>query len=267
MSCDPVRRLLPAYVDNELSVESALEVERHLQGCFPCHVALERQQRFVHTVGQLYPRAPLPQGFEERLRRTLQSGPRHRFWLNGLALAASVLLAFGAVRTLVRAGAPAIPASVVAAADMYHRAADQAVPLAIRSADPAAVNAWLTRNLSFPISDPVRQPAAMALEGASVVDLAGERAGYVQYRWDTHLVSLFVLPPRTWPDAGHGVRADSIEFHLFTVAGLKLIAWNHQPVSYVLVSDLAGQGGQACAVCHAGMADRSAVGALDAGKI
>lgn len=267
MGCNSVRSLLPAYGDNELSIESAIEVERHLLGCPHCDAVLERYRRFTKTIGQLFPRAPLPGGIEERVRRRLRTHPRPRFWLNGLALAASVLLVFGAAWTLLRAGAPAAPASVLAAADVYRRAAEQAVPLALRSSNPATVNAWLTRNLAFPIGDPVQQTTAMALEGVSVVDLAGERVGYVQYRHDAHLVSLFVLPPRIWPDAGHRVRSGNIEFHLFAVGGLQLTVWNHRPVSYVLASDLTGQGGQACAVCHAGMAQRTTIESLEAGNI
>jgi len=49
-----------------------------------------------------------------------------------------------------------------------------------------------------------------------------------------------------------------MDFHLYTVDGVKLIAWNHLPLSYILVSDLAGlsaRGAPACAICHGGAAD------------
>ncbi len=194
------------------------------------------------------------------MRRTLRRTPGPRFWLGGLALAASVIVVVGAVWVLIRPGEPAAPASVLAAAEVYRGARQELVPLAIHSSDVAAVNAWLARTLSFPVNEPVQQTSAMTLEGASVLDLAGEQVGYVQYRRDAHQVSLFLLPPRAWPEAGRHVQVRAVEFHLFTIDGLNLVAWNHPPLSYVLASDLGGRGGEACAVCHSGMTDAAWIG-------
>ena len=267
MDCEACQRLLSAYGDNELSIESALEVERHVHTCQRCHAALERQRRFSHAVGQLYPRAALPAGLQDRVRRSLRSPRGSRIWLSGLALAASVLLALGAVWFSLRPRAANVPASVMAAAAVHRSASEQVQPLAIQSSDASVVNAWLTRTLAFPINDPVKPTTTMTLEGASVVELAGERAGYVQYRRDGHPISLFLLPPRTWPEPGHRVHVRNVEFHLYTIDGLKLIAWNHPPLSYVLVSDLGGEGGQACAVCHSSMADDTSIGLPSEGEI
>ena len=267
MECETTRQLLPAYSDNELSVESAVDVERHLRVCARCRAALTRQQAFSKVVGQLYPRAPLPPGVEDRVRRRLRTAPRTRLWLGSLALAAAAVLVCGAVWTLLPAGVPATPASVLAAAAVHRSARQPALPLAIHSADAAVVNGWLSRALPFPLNDPVRPTSTLTLEGATTVDLAGERVGYVQYRRDTHQVSLFLLPPRPWPEQGTRVHIREVEFHLFTIDGLHLIAWNHPPLSYVLVSDLGGQGGQACAVCHDSMADAAMIGFASDGAV
>jgi anti-sigma factor RsiW len=267
MECDACRRRLPAYGDNELSVESALDVEAHVRSCGRCRAALERQRTFSQTVGRLYPRAPLPSGLEERVRRAVRTAPSPRFWLNGLALAASVLLVLSVAWVDSRPRAAAVPASVMAAADIHRSARQQALPLAIQSSDAAAVNAWLAGALSFPINAPVRPTTAMRLEGATVVELAGERVGYVRYRRDGHPISLFLVPPRAWPQNGERVQVREAAFHLYTIDGLKLIAWNHPPLSYVLVSDLGGQGAQACAVCHSSMADAVSIALPRDGEI
>jgi anti-sigma factor RsiW len=267
MECDACRRLLPAYGDNELSVESALEVERHVRTCPRCRATLERQRRFSQTLGRLYPRAALPSGLEDRIRRVVRTAPASRVRLNGLALAASLLLVLGIAWVLSRPHAAAAPASVMAAADIHRSARQHVLPLAIHSADAATVNAWLAHALAFPLNAAVQQTPAMTLEGASVVELAGERVGYVQYQHDGNPISLFLLPPRAWPETGRRVRVRDVDFHLFMIDGLKLIAWNHPPLSYVLVSDLGGQGGQACAVCHSSMADTASIGSPRDGEI
>jgi anti-sigma factor RsiW len=267
MDCEACRRLLPAYGDNELSVESALEVERHIRACLQCRAVLERQRRFSQTLGRLYPRAALPSGLEDRIRRAVRAAPGARFWLNGLALAASLLLALGVAWLLSRPHAAAAPASVMAAADIHRSARQHVLPLAIHSSDAATVNAWLAHALAFPFNAAVQQTTAMTLEGASVVELAGERVGYVQYQRNGDPISLFLLPPRAWPETGRRMRVREVDFHLYTIDGLKLIAWNHPPLSYVLVSGLAGQGAQACAVCHSSMLDAASIAAPADGKI
>jgi anti-sigma factor RsiW len=259
MDCDAYRALLAAYGDNELSVESALAVERHVRACAQCDAALERQRTFSQVVGRSYPRATLPPGLEDRVRRAVRAAPGSHFRLNVLALAASALLVFGVVWRLARPHAADVPASVVAAAAVHRGARQHTLPLALHSSDASAVNTWLARTLSFPVSQPVQQTTAMTLEGASVVELAGQRVGYVRYERNGDPVSLFLLPPRAWPETGRRVDVKDVEFHLYTIDGLKLIAWNHPPLSYVLVSDLGGQGEQACAVCHSSMADATSM--------
>jgi len=267
MDCDACRPLLPAYGDNELSVESALEVERHVRACPQCRAGLERQRRFSQTLGGLYPRAPLPPSLEDRIRRALRTPPGSRIWLNGLALAASLLLVLGSVWLFSRPHTAGAPVSVMAAADIHRSARQHVLPLAIHSADAATVNEWLAHALAFPINAAVQQTTAMTLEGASVVELAGEHVGYVQYQRHGDPVSLFLLPPRAWPETGRRMRVREVDFHLYTIDGLKLIAWNHSPLSYVLVSDLGGHGAQACAVCHSSMVDAASIALPADGKI
>jgi anti-sigma factor RsiW len=255
MDCSTCARLLPAYGDNELGVESAVEVECHVRQCAACRDRLQRQRTFSSVVNRLYPRVSLPPNLDERVRRALRSGPGSRVWLHTLALAASVLVVLAAAWMLARPTVSGAPATVVAVAQVYRSARQHALPLALQSSDAAAVDAWLGQHLSFPIAALTHPTGAITLQGASVVELAGERAGYVQYRRDGRPISLFLLPPRAWPASGRRLQVRDVDFHLYTIDGFKLIAWNHPPLSYVLASDLGGNGGDACAVCHSNVAD------------
>jgi anti-sigma factor RsiW len=267
MSCESVCRLLPAYGDNELGIESALEVERHLRKCASCHAVLERQRAFAASVGRLYPRAPLPPGLEERVQSALGSGATRRPWLNVLALAASAVLVLAGLWRLTRASTSGVPATVLAATTVHRSADREQLSLAINTADAAAVNTWLAGALPFRVDTPVRKTADIALQGAATVDLAGERAGYVEYRHQGQPISLFLLPPRAWPASGRLIHFRGIDFRLFRVNDLNVIVWNHPPLSYMLVSKLEAHGARACAVCHSSATEAALLRFADKGEI
>ncbi len=267
MSCESVRPLLPAYGDNELGVESALAVERHVRECASCRVLLERQRGFAASVGRLYPRAPLPPGLDERVQSALRSGATRRPWLNVLALAASAVLVLAGLWRLTRPSAAAVPARVLAAAEIHRSADRRQLSLAIHSADVAAVNTWLAHALPFRVDAPVQKTEDIALQGAATVDLAGERVGYVEYRHEGQPISLFLLPPRAWPASGRLVRFHDIDFQLFQINDLNVIVWNHPPLSYVLVSKLEAHGARACAVCHSSTTEAALLRFADNGEI
>jgi len=255
MGCETVRPFLQAYGDNELSVESAVEVEQHLEECWQCRTALERARRFAETLSRLYPRAPLPPGLEERVGHAWRTPVRWRYRRGAFALAASILLVLVSWPLLRRSG-PVMPSAVLGAAAVHREGLAHQLPLALQSSDPAAVNAWLRTALPFEIGQPVRATTAdLTLQGAAVVEIANDRAGYVRYGRGAHTISLLLLRPREWVKAGELRRVGDTDFHFYSIDGLKLIAWNHPPLSYVLVSALGGRGVPACAVCHGGAQD------------
>lgn len=257
MDCETIHPFLQAYGDNEVSVESAVEVEQHLRQCLPCRTILEQGRQFAETVSRLYPRAPLPPGLEERIERALRMPGRARYWGGALALAASILVVLVSWPVL-RGSAPAIPPAVLNAAQVHREVLAHERPLAMKSSDPAAVNAWLQRALPFEIGQPVRATTAdLVLQGATVVEMAKDRVGYVRYGRGAQTISLLLLRPREWPQGGQLQRVRDTDFHFYSIDGLKLIAWNHPPLSYVLVSNLGARGVPACAVCHSSAQDRA----------
>ncbi|HET9754428.1 MAG TPA: zf-HC2 domain-containing protein, partial [Myxococcales bacterium] len=73
MSCNDTRRLLDAWVDNELDLRGALEVEAHLGSCADC-AAQERSLRELQNFARAnLTRHPMPAGLEARLHAALRS--------------------------------------------------------------------------------------------------------------------------------------------------------------------------------------------------
>lgn len=246
MTCRDVRDRIAAWADDELGVESALDVELHLERCPGCQAAAERQRDFRATVGALYPRPRMPEASRRALLAQLR--PRRR----GLRIVATALAAsLAAVVALWALRAPGLPAEVHAAVAMHEVAEHGPPPLGITTSELAAMNRWLHDELPF-AGAIAPGPASLRLAGAASVRVGDARAAWVLYRQGEDPVSLFVLPPREWPAVGEAVHHRGIEFRTLEVGGHRVIAWNHDPVSYLLVSAQDRRPAEACAVCHVG---------------
>ncbi len=258
MSCRAMRDRVQAYADGELGTEGVLEAEAHLAHCPPCREAFERQRGLGRAIATLYPRPEPPPAIEDAIREQLRGRSRR-----GLARAAAVAAAVtgvGIAALLAGRGDAAMPPEVRAALGLHRAAESGAVALGLASSDVGEVNRWLRREVPFVTELSAAAMPGFALEGAAAVELAGQRAGHVLYRADARPISLFVLPQRVWPPMGRTVRSGNVEFRWLEAGDERVVAWSHDPVSYLLVSDAARAPSEACGVCH------STVGAGGAGS-
>ena len=249
MNCRAMRERVQAYADDELGVEGAIEVEAHLAGCSSCRDAFESQRAFRHMVRALYPQQA-PPDLERRIAAGLWP-PSRRWPLLASGIAAAALVA-ALVGLLTRGSEAALPAEVRAALEVHRAAAHGGAPLGLASHDAGEINRWLHREVPFFADLPSPETSGFALHGAGAVALAGTRAAYVLYDGTSGPVSLFVLPRRAWPAIGRQLRSGTVEFRWIETGGHRVLAWTHDPVSYLLVSDAALAPSQTCAVCHSG---------------
>ncbi len=248
MSCRDVRERLVAYADDELGVDATLAVTAHLERCQACRDDAVAQRAFRRVVGAMYPRRAAPDALRRRILAPSRP-PRRTF--AAAALAASLVVVASA--WMLRAPASdGLPAEVGAALGLHEAAERGQVSLGLASSDLPAVNRWLARELPFAVPIPGGQTDALRVAGAASVELGAARAAWVVYRGDGTSVSLFVLPPRAWPPLGRAIHHRGIEFRTVDVGGHRIVAWNHEPVSYLLVSARERGAGEACGVCHAG---------------
>ena len=250
MSCRELQTRLAAYADDELGVEAAIEVEAHLERCAACRAACERQRALSAAVWSLYPRRTMAPDARAALHRRLRPPARWRRLVPYAALlAASLVLALGLWRG--RAPVDGVPPMVTTALRL-HACADGGQPsLAVTSSSLGDVNRWLAAALPFAGPLPAAA-AALRLEGASAVRLDGDDGAWVLYRRGGAPVSLFILPQRGWPAMGQRIRHRDVEFRSLAVGPHRVVAWNHDPVSYLLVSPADDVRGDACATCHLG---------------
>ncbi|MCA1825835.1 MAG: anti-sigma factor [Myxococcales bacterium] len=214
MNCSEAKRLIDAYVDNELDVRGVLELEEHVSHCPGCSVE-ERGLRELQTSSRanLIRYAPSP-GLEARLHaalraeakdapipiKTAEPAPRRRAWkwaaLAPLAAAAALLIV--AVPRLLPAPSETSVADAVVAAHVRSLLANHLTDVA--SSDQHTVKPWFQGKLDYSVS--VKDWAA---EGYPLV---GGRLDYVEdtpaaalvYRRAQHVVNLFVWPSKNAAD-------------------------------------------------------------------
>jgi anti-sigma factor RsiW len=243
-----MRERLQAYADDELGVEGTIEVEAHLERCSACRDAFERQRSFRRLVGTLYPRQA-PPDLERRVAASLR--PRSRPWRLLASGAAAAALGVVLAGMLASRGERGLPPEVRAALELHRSAERGATSLGVASSDAAEVNHWLHGQVPFFTDVPEAETRGFALRGAAAVELASTRAAHVLYEGGARPVSLFVLPHRTWPSMGRPLRSGNVEFRWIEAGGERVLAWSHDPVSYLLVSDATRAPSETCGVCHA----------------
>jgi anti-sigma factor RsiW len=248
MTCRELRDRVQAYADDELGLEGVLDVETHLERCAACRETFERQRAFRRTVAALYPREEPPPELARSVRTALQGRWSGVARVTGVAAAA---LAVALVALLAGRPGDAMPPEVRAALGLHRAAQEGGLSLGLVSRDVADVNRWLRHEVPFVTDVPEAETRGFAIRGAAAVELSGTRAGYVLYeRPGARPISLFVLPRREWPPMGRAIHSGNVEFRWIEEGADRVVAWSHDPVSYLLVSDATRDPSEACGVCH-----------------
>jgi anti-sigma factor RsiW len=249
MNCSETKRLIDAYVDNELDLRGALEIEEHVARCPGCgeeERALRELQTSAHA--NLIRYAPSPE-FEARLRDALHTeglpvpvgsvepspaplrAARHRRrawkWAALAPFAAAAALLVVARPSFWPPPSEASVADAVIAAHVRSLLANHLTDVA--SSDQHTVKPWFQGKLDYSVS-----VTDWAAEG---YPLAGGRLDYVEdtpaaalvYRRAQHVVNLFVWPSR---------RAGDEPLQRLSRRGYSAYCWAKNGMHYWAVSDL-----------------------------
>ena len=262
MSCRAMRERVQAYADDELTVEGAIEVEAHLERCASCRDDFERQRSLRRAVAELCPPEPPPADLERRVTAGLRAPRAARPVVLSLLTAAA--LAIVLVWTIGPRSQRSVPPEIWAALGVHRAAARGTLPPGLASSDVPEVNRWLRGAMPLFPDVPEAESRGFTVRGAAIVKLGGERAAYVLYQAGTRPISLFVLPHRDWPPMGRAARSGDMEFRSLELGGERVVAWSHDPVSYLLVSDATRAPAEACGVCHSN-AEAPGIGDLPLG--
>jgi len=265
MICQETQRLLDAYVDNELDLRGALEVEEHLARCPACGAEEKNLRELQASARANLTRYRMPPQLEARLRTVLHaeeaptpaasaSAPparaalptRHDWRWAALApaAAAAVLLVVAGPRLWPRPSEASV-ADAVVAAHVRSLLANHLTDVA--SSDQHTVKPWFQGKLDYSVS-----VTDWAAEG---FPLAGGRLDYVEntpaaalvYKRAQHVVNLFVWPSKRAGGAGFagdgrspqgGASSNDEPPQRVSRRGYNAFCWAKDGMHYWAVSDL-----------------------------
>ena len=270
MPCSDVREAMHRYLDGELPEYEVTRLESHLLDCATCREEHDRWQEVVDAVrGAREAYRPAPAS-ERRVRALLEGAERReRSWQWARAAAIFLVLGGGLAGWLTGWFGRDGESFRVYAAESHLRYARGRLSLDAQSGDPAVLSAWLEDHLPFHLEVPAypqTEPGGNAYElvGARLLRHQEDDVAFLSYTMHGKPVSLLVSSADGREPAGGDVyHSGDLDFHFYSLDGLKLIGWVDDGLSYVIVSDVDAVGAESCVVCHGRGAERRKFEALE----
>ena len=199
MNCADARQLLHAYIDDELDVATAAQLNAHLLECTACAQALEAAKAVKIAAGNpaLYYRSPAALR-EQMIAAIPPAAPSRSRW-RAVAIAASILLVAG-VTFAVFSPVWAEKNSELAILDLHLRSMQLPGHLVdVVSTDQHTVKPWFDGKLDF--APPVWQLAdkGFPLDGGRIDYIHARPVAALVYRRAQHIINLFIWPGTASP--------------------------------------------------------------------
>lgn len=240
MQCQESKKILDAYVDNEVDVLQSVALEEHLAGCPDCSKTVESRRALKSTIQNADLRSTAPPELVSAVRKELRMGeekPASANWLgfNWLRFKDLALGFAGATVAFMLAAAILgfwfhTPESVKiarAATDDYVRSMlmdNRGIDVV--SQDTHTVKPWFSGRISF--SPPVVDFAdkGFPLAGGRVDFVDNQTVATLIYRRNQHYINVFMYPSS---ENYEGERQER---------GYRILYWFKDGMQYWVVSDV-----------------------------
>jgi anti-sigma factor RsiW len=224
MTCDRMKDLVHAYIDDELSLTEQVSFEQHLATCPECEQAHRSFTRLRESLQQSNLRFELPPEIQEKLPRPT---PSRSFTMSHiLALAASIaVLLMGGVLLWTRSNGPTLSQELV---DAHVRSLQADHLMDVVSTDQHTVKPWFDGKIDF--APPVRNLADQEypLIGGRLDYLHNHAVAALVYQHRKHQINVFI-----WPEGGadEAIKESALN-------GYQIVEWRQSGMRQVAISDL-----------------------------
>lgn len=242
MECTETLGLLPAYVDQELSLSETIELDAHLQTCLACSQKLAAQNALRATLHNNATRYQAPHQLEASIRAALplenKSQPRpvkHGLgWLGQIGWANLSTAVFSVVALSWSVGVylatPSSDEMLIEDVISSHVRSLMVNHLAdVASSDQHTVKPWFNGKLDFSptVNDLTAQ--GFPLVGGRLEYLDHRSVAALVYRHRQHLINVYV-----WPVTGKQNKA----MQTSSRQGYQLAHWAEGGMAYWVISDI-----------------------------
>ncbi|HET9880362.1 MAG TPA: zf-HC2 domain-containing protein [Candidatus Binatia bacterium] len=248
------------YLDDELQNGERLGVEMHIKSCPGCRAALDAERELVCAIRCARPDYTTPASLQANIVQLVQSsGTRSKLGSSRpiIAACALLLLAVALFWLVAPKSLEGDRSSFVTMAVNNHvRYLKGQLPLEVFSESPERISTWFAGKLGFDLKLPdypqgPAGPKPYHVEGGRLVGFKEDYAAYIVYRLQGHPISLVVTSDAVArPSGGEEILWEGLRFHFQSVAGLKVLTWSDNGLTYALVSNLEERGQASCIVCH-----------------
>jgi anti-sigma factor RsiW len=206
MNCDQARQLLHAYLDDELDLATALQVEAHLPDCAKCRQELAAAQAIRTAAAQPAVYYAAPSALRDRLAQAIRTEAAKSdaplklmnsasWWKRPMAfsaLAAAMLLIVGSSFLFMQHSASNAQIAELVGSHVRSLEADHL--LDVQSTDQHTVKPWFAGKIDF--SPPVVDLSAegFPLIGGRLDYLGQTKVAALIYRRNKHVINLFIWP-------------------------------------------------------------------------
>lgn len=249
MNCAEVRPYLQAFVDQELSPERSIDVERHLVSCSECGAEVELTRSLCRATRRSVGAVSMCPEFqsrlsaclaEERKRQENSSGTPLSFWVIApLAAAAGVALFIGVVQNRQSSDGAVARASNDQLVDLLVE--HHTHPEEPEARDASAV-AHLEPALGFPVYAPNLDRFGARFEGANLVPLSHTRMAKLRYNIGGRRVTLYMYDPEEVPlRAQRGLEPSVVGSRAIFIGnrrGYSIATCEQKGVGYAVTGDL-----------------------------
>ena len=251
LPCEQCEELLPGYLLSALEAAEAAAVAEHLHTCDHCQTSLAAYETVVERLAQAVPPHEPPADLQQRLMAVVTGTPltagsasgssqplgRSAWWSRwacvwhwpqvAATLSLAAVMTWALMYALTRS--PALERLTDAVVSAHLRSVMAHHLTDVTAADPQRVAAWFQGQLPFvPMVRDLR-PQGFTLVGGRLDYLYKHPVAALVYRYDDHLINVFVSPAR-------GRKPFPVQM-LFD-EGFHLLFWTRSGMHYCAISDL-----------------------------